>query len=84
MRAVEILLDLIGMHPGLDLTAPLMQSVRMEGHHAVGSDTSVTFVGKLHKRKPSQYALYSRRIPGASHLVAKRASELKVQTGRWN
>ena len=57
MGAVEILLDLIGMHPGLDLTAPLMQSVKMEGYYVVGSDTSVTFVGKLHKREPSQYAL---------------------------
>ena len=36
--AFEILLDLIGIHPGLDMTAPLMQSVRMEGHYAVGSD----------------------------------------------
>ena len=52
MGAVEVLLDLIGMHPGLDLTAPLMQSVKMEGHYAVGSDTSVTFVGSCIRESP--------------------------------
>ena len=51
MRALEILLALIGMHPGLDMTAPLMQSVGMEGHSAVGSDTSVTVVDKLCREK---------------------------------
>ena len=45
------ILDLIGMHPGLDMTAPLMQSVRMEGHYAAGSDTSVTIVGKLRRER---------------------------------
>ena len=49
--ALEILLDLIGMHPGLDMTAPLMQSVRMEGLYAVRSDTSVTVVGKLRRER---------------------------------
>ena len=59
---LEILLDLIGMHPGLDMTAPLMQSVEMEGHYAVGSDTSGTVIGKMHRREPTQYGLNSRRI----------------------
>ena len=45
MGALEILLDLIGMHPGLDMIVSLMKSVGMEGHYAVGSDTSVTVVG---------------------------------------
>ena len=35
------------MHPDQDVTASLMQSVRMEGHYAVGSDTSATVVSKL-------------------------------------
>ena len=44
--------------PGLVMTAPLMQSVRMEGHCAVGRDTaSVTVVGKL--RKESALAVRS-------------------------
>ena len=40
------------MHPGLDMTAPsdaAMYYVRMEGHYAVGSDTSVTVAGKLRR-----------------------------------
>ena len=36
------------MHPGLDMTAPLMESVGMKGHYAVGSDT---IVGKLRREK---------------------------------
>ena len=51
MGALYILLDLMGMHPDLDLTAPLMQSVRMEGHYAVERDTSVTVVGKLRRER---------------------------------
>ena len=52
MGTLEILLDLIGMHLGLDMTAPLMQSVRKEGHYAVGSDTtSITVVGKLRRER---------------------------------
>ena len=51
MRALEILLDLIDMHPGLDMTAPPMQSTSMECHDAVGSDTSVTVVGKLRRER---------------------------------
>ena len=50
-RALEILLDLIGMHPGLDTITPLMQSVRMEGHYAVRSDTRVMVVGKLRRER---------------------------------
>ena len=49
--ALEILLDLIDMHPGLDTTRPpdvVMYYVRMEDRYAVRSDTSVTVVGKLH------------------------------------
>ena len=49
--ALEILLDLIGMHPDLDTTTPLMQSVRMEDHDAVRSDTSVMVVGKLRRKR---------------------------------
>ena len=49
--ALDILLDLIGMHPGLDMTAPLMQSVRTGSRYAVGSDTSVTVVGKLRRER---------------------------------
>ena len=34
------------------MTAPLMmQSVTMEGHYAVGSDTSFTIVGKLRRER---------------------------------
>ena len=51
MGALEILLDLTGMHPGLDMTAPLVQSVRMKGHYAVGSDTSVTLIDKLRRER---------------------------------
>ena len=52
MGALGIPLDLIGMHPGLDMTAPLMQSIRMEGHFAVGGDTSVTVVGSCVGESP--------------------------------
>ena len=45
---LDILHDSIGMHPGQDMTAPLMQSVGMKGHYAVGSDT---IVGKLRREK---------------------------------
>ena len=41
---ILLLLDLIGMHP-------MMQSVRMEGHYAAGSDTSVAIVGKLRRER---------------------------------
>ena len=51
MGALETLLDLIGMHPELDTTAPLMQSIRMEDHYAVRSDTSGTVVGKLRRER---------------------------------
>ena len=49
--ALEILLDLIGMHPELDTTAPLMQSIRMEDHYAVRSDTSGMVVGRLRRER---------------------------------
>ena len=51
--ALEILLDLIDTHPDLDMTAPdaVMYYVRMEGHYAVGSDTSLTVVGKLRRER---------------------------------
>ena len=66
------------------MATPRMQSVRMEGDYAVGSDTtSVTIVRKLcREREPSQHALHSKRIRGASHLVVKGASELQIQAGR--
>ena len=47
MGALKFLLDLIGMHPELDSTASLMQSIRMEDLYAVRSDTSGMVVGKL-------------------------------------
>ena len=33
------------------MTGPVMQSVRMEGHHAVGSDTSITVVDELRRER---------------------------------
>ena len=51
MGASEILLDLIGVHPELDTTASLMQSIRMENHYAVRSDTSGMVVGKLRRER---------------------------------
>ena len=66
MGALTILLDLVGMHPGLDMIAPLMQSVRMEDHYAVGSDTSVTVVGKLRSEGPRSTP-YTRGGYGAPH-----------------
>ena len=33
------------------MTAPLMESVRIEDHYAVGSNTSVTVVGKLRRER---------------------------------
>ena len=49
--ALEILLDLIGMQSELDTTAPLMQSIRMEDHYAVRSDTSGMVIGKLRRER---------------------------------
>ena len=51
MGALEFPLDLIGMHPELDSTAPLMQSIRMVDHYTVRSDTSGTVVGKLRRER---------------------------------
>ena len=51
MAALEFLLDLIGMHPELDSTAPLMQSIRMEDLYAVRSDTGGMVVGKLRRER---------------------------------
>ena len=51
MGALEILLDLIDTHPGLDMTAPLMQSVTVEDHYAVRSNTSVVVVGKWRRER---------------------------------
>ena len=52
--ALEILLDLIRHAPGSRHDRPpdaVMYYVRMEGHYAVGSDTSVTVVGKLRRER---------------------------------
>ena len=82
MGALEILPDLIGMHPGLAMTAPLMQPctksewkviTRPEATRAL--QLLVTCVG----REPLQYAFHSGGIGGTINLAAQGASELQVQ-----
>ena len=82
VEVLEILQDLIDMHPGLDMTAPLMQSctksrwkVIMRSEATRALRLLVSCVG----REPSQYALHSGRIGSATHLAAQGASELKIQ-----
>ena len=85
--ALEILLDLIDTHPDLDMTAPLMQSCTTSGWKVITRSEATRALRLLVScvgREPSQYALHSGRIGGATHLAAQGASELQIQrAGRW-
>ena len=87
MGALEILLDLIDTHPDLDITAPMMQSCTTSGWKVITRSEATRALRLLVScvgREPSQYALHSGRIGGATHLVAQGASELQIQrAGRW-
>ena len=77
--ALEILLDLIDTHPDLDMTAPLMQSYTTSGWKVITRSEATRALRLLVScvgREPSQYALHSGRIGGATHLAAQGASEL--------
>ena len=83
--ALEILLDLIDTHPGLDMIAPLMQSCTTSGWKVITRSEATRALRLLVScvgREPSQDALHSGKIGGATHLAAQGASELQIQRAR--
>ena len=87
MGALEILLDLLDLHPELGGSAPLMQSVK-QGKWAVVSRSEATVALRDMARRvganPADFALHSGRIGGATQLAKQGASVIQIQrAGRW-
>ncbi|CAB1118551.1 unnamed protein product [Ectocarpus sp. CCAP 1310/34] len=85
--ALEILLNLLDVHPELGSTAPLMQSVK-QGRWAVVSRSEATAALRDMARRvgenPTHFALHSGRIGGATQLAKQGASGVQIQrVGRW-
>ena len=85
--ALEILLDLLDLHPELSGNAPLMQSAK-QGKWAVVSRSEATFALRDMARRvganPVDFALHSGRIGGATQLAKQGASVIQIQrAGRW-
>ena len=73
--------------PGSRHDRPLMQSCTTSGWKVITRSEATRALRLLVScvgREPSQYALHSGRIGGATHLAAQGGSELQVQrAGRW-
>lgn len=87
MGALEILMDLLDVHPELGATAPLMQTID-QGEWTVVSRSEATRVLRTMVERsggdPQQYALHSGRIGGATQLAKQGASAIQIQrAGRW-
>ena len=85
--AFEALLDLLDVHPQLPGQAPLTARATSSGWKVFTRIEAVTalrvLVGST-GRDPSQYALHSGRIGGATQLAARGVTELQIQrAGRW-
>jgi len=82
MGALEILLDLLDLHPELGGSAPLMQSVK-QGKWAVVSRSEATVALRDMARSvganPADFALHSGRIGGATQLAKQGASVIQIQ-----
>ena len=87
MGALEILLDLLDVHPELGASAPLTQSLK-QGRWAVVSRSEATVALRDMARRvganPEDFALHSGRIGGATQLAKQGASVIQIQrAGRW-
>lgn len=85
--ALELILDLLDIHPELGLQAPLMQTTASNGWKVI-SRTEATLALRMlvssTGRDPLQYALHSGRIGGATQLAAQGAAEIQIKrAGRW-
>jgi len=87
MGALEILLDLLDMHPELGSSAPLMQSAKQGRWVVVSRSEATAALRDMAERvggNPSEFALHSGRIGGATQLAKQGASVIQIQrAGRW-
>ena len=87
LGALEILLDLLDLHPELSRSAPLMQTRTATGWKVITRTVATKALRRMLSslgRDPTQYALHSGRIGGATQLAAQGASDIQIQkSGRW-
>ena len=79
---LEILLDLLDLHPTLEGAAPLMQTYSVAGWR-VNNRREATHALRMIEggvgRDPLQYALHSGRIGGATQLATQGATNVQIQ-----
>ena len=84
---LEILLDLLDLYPTLDGAAPLMQTYSVAGYRVVNRSEATHTLRMIvdgRGRDPSQYALHSEKIGGATHSAAQGTTVVQIQrAGRW-
>ena len=85
--ALEILLDLLDIHPELNRSASLMQTRTGTGWKVITRTVATKALRRMLSSlggDPAQYALHSRRIGGATQLAAQDVSDIQIQrAGRW-
>ena len=84
--ALEILLDLLDLHPELSRSRPLTQTRTTIGWKVI-TRTGATKARRMlisWGRDPTQYALHSGSIEGTTQLATQGASHIQIQrAGRW-
>lgn len=87
MGAFEALVELLSVHPQLPRTAPLMTRLTTSGWKVITRTEAVVALRMMvgfSGRNPSEFALHSGRIGGATQLAAQGMTELQIQrAGRW-
>ena len=85
--AFEAIIELLKVHPNLPKNAPLMTRITAGGRKVVTRPEAVAALRMMVActgRDPTQFALHSGRIGGATQLAAQGMSELQIQrAGRW-
>ena len=72
--ALEILLDFLDLHPELSRSAPLMQTRTATGWKVITRTVATKALRRMLSslgRDPTQYALHSGRVGGATQLAAR-------------
>lgn len=87
LGAFEAIVELLNLYPHLPGGAPLMTRRTVKGWKVVTRAEALVALRMMvacSGRDPTQYALHSGRIGGATQLAAQGMSELQIQrAGRW-
>ncbi|CAB1109245.1 unnamed protein product [Ectocarpus sp. CCAP 1310/34] len=86
-EALNVLLDILDLHPELGSHAPLTQSWAQDRWKVISraeASRHLRLLVSAAGRDPQKYALHSGRIGGATHLASMGASVIQIQrAGRW-